>query len=63
MEILAGITLTLASLVLLLILVRLLQNELKKVRRVNLATWFLFGGVILFPAMGVLGGIYLIFFH
>jgi len=52
-EILAGITLTLASLVLLLILVRMLQNELKKGRRVNLATWFLFGGVILFPAMGV----------
>jgi len=63
MEILAGIALTLASFVLLVAMLRMMQNQLRKGREIGLATWFLFTGVILFPAIGVLAGVYLIFFH
>ena len=44
-------------------MVRMLEGEFTKGKEVDLATWFVFGGVVLFAAMGVLGGIYLIFFH
>ena len=63
MEIVAGIALTLASFVLAMAIVRMLQNQLKEGQEMGLATWFMFGGVILFPVVGILAGIYLIFFH
>ena len=63
MEIVAGIVLTLASFVLLIAIIRMLQNELQKGGKLGLPIWFVFVGVILFPAIGILAGIYLIFFH
>ena len=59
----AGIALTLASFVLAMAIVRMLQNQLKEGQEMGLATWSMFGGVILFPVVGILAGIYLIFFH
>lgn len=63
MEVLAGIALTLASFVLMMAIVRMLQNELRKGNEMGLATWFVFGAVILFPIIGILTGVYVIFFH
>ena len=63
MEVLAGITLALASLVVMMAIVRMLQNELRKGREVGLATWFVFGAVTLFPPIGILTGVYVIFFQ
>ncbi len=63
MEVLAGIALTLASFVLMMAIVRMLQNELRKGKEMGLATWFVFGAVILFPIIGILTGVYVIFFH
>ena len=63
MEILAGILGLLASFVLLMSVIRMLEKKLKDDGGVDLATWFLFGGIVLFAAIGFLGGVYLIFFH
>lgn len=63
MEILAGIVSILASFVLIMASVRMVQHELGKGKKVDLTTWLLFAGVVLFPAMGMWAGIYLIFFH
>jgi hypothetical protein len=62
-EVLAGIALTLASFVLMMAIVRMLQNELRKGKEMGLATRFVFGAVILFPIIGILTGVYVIFFH
>ena len=59
----AGIALTLASFVLMMAIVRMLQSELKKGKEIGLATWFVFGAVILFPIVGILAGVYVIFFQ
>ena len=63
MGVLAGIALTLASFVLMMAIVRMLQSELKKGKEIGLATWFVFGAVILFPIVGILAGVYVIFFQ
>ena len=63
MEILAGIVSILASFVLIMASVRMVQNELGKGKKMDLTTWLLFTGVVLCPAMGIWAGIYLIFFH
>ena len=63
MEVLAGTALTLASFVLMMAIVRMLQNELRRGGEVGLSTWFVFSGVILFPILGILAGIYVIFFQ
>jgi len=63
MEIIAGILGVLACFVFLMAIIRMLENERKKGKKVDLVTWFVFCGVILVAAAGVLGGIYLIFFH
>jgi hypothetical protein len=62
-EVLAGIALILASFVFMMAIVRMLQTELRKGKDVGLATWFIFGAVILFPITGTLAGVYVIFFQ
>ena len=63
MEIIAGIIATLACLVIIMAVIRMLENEIRKGKNVDLGTWIVFGGIILFAAIGILGGVYLMFFR
>ena len=63
MEIMAGIIATLACLVIIMAVIRMLESEIRKGKSVDLGTWIVFGGIILFAAIGILGGVYLMFFH
>ena len=63
MEIVAGIIATLACIVIIMAVIRMLENEIRKGKRVDSGTWIVFGGIILFAAIGIVGGVYLMFFH